>query len=99
MSMERHWDPRRKYLRLWVELCNRRSSVLIGLVQWAFLKVTETWFKVLIIVMVLVFLILLYLKLFGWLACGALLNYENKGTFDDSCLKTCARNKGHASQA
>jgi len=32
-----------------------------------------------------------------WLACGALLNYANKGTFA-SCLKTYARNNGHASQ-
>jgi hypothetical protein len=53
MSMEGHWDPRRMYLRLCVllELCNRRSSVLIGLVQWAFLKVIGATLKVLIAVM------------------------------------------------
>jgi hypothetical protein len=55
MSMKGHWDPRRMYLRLWVELCNRCSAVLIRLVQWAFLKVIEVSFKVLIAVMVLVF--------------------------------------------
>jgi hypothetical protein len=64
MSMEGHWDPRRMYRRLWVELCNRCFPVLIaGLVQWALAS-----FKILIAVMVLVFLILIFETLVGWLA-------------------------------